>query len=328
MEPVWHGLLTCDYEHTRPTGTRLEWDLYTTALTAWPDALMGETSPYGRVRRPGIVDIPVDDHHRLLTRWHYLLAYPSYVIDLDRRTTTWAAAAGAALTEASAELHAGRSPAAHAALAEATRNVLALNSTHIVNWLLPEQQWEDFLARLFGAVEPARACLFALMTPSLPGHLLDAHRLVLAAAGDMLNGGDVQQLAAALAVNVGPVHGAASPGRTALPLEDPASAAVLLRQTSAGQPGAGLAAIADARAKASARRDSWRAAAILAAAGNPDHVRGVRAISLTCRWSANCEERRKELRHHYLAAVRRWCSSIGRDPSSITADSLLAGGTP
>jgi hypothetical protein len=86
MEPVWRGLLTCDYEHTRPHATRLEWDIYTTSLTAWPETLMGEPTPYGRLRRPGIIDIPEPDHHRLLTRWHALLADPGYVTDLARRT--------------------------------------------------------------------------------------------------------------------------------------------------------------------------------------------------------------------------------------------------
>jgi hypothetical protein len=328
MEPVWRGLLTCDYEHTRPAATRLEWDLYTTSLTRWPHTLMDEPSPYGRLRRPGIVDIPEADHNRLLTRWHQLLGDPDYVTDLDRRSTTWAVAVSAALTEATRQPRAARGAATHAALADATRNLLALNATHIVNWLLPEQPWEDLLTTLFGSVDKARACVFALMTPTSPGHLLDARRTVLSVAGHLRDGGNVQQLAAVFAATAGPVHGATSPGRTALPLEDPASAAALLRQTAAGQPDAELAAIAEARAQVSARRDTWRSAAVLAAAGNPRHVRAVRAIALACQWSANCEERRKELRHRYLAAVRRWCANTDRDPARLTADDLLAGGTP
>jgi hypothetical protein len=327
MEAVWRGLLTCDYEHTRPDATRLEWDLYTTSLTTWPRTLIDEPSPYGQLRRPGIVDIPEPDHQRLLTGWHRLLRDPDYVTDLDRRSTTWAAAAGAALATATREQHAGRGAAAQTATADATRNLLALNATHIVNWLLPEQEWEDLLTDLFGTVEQARACVFALTTPSDPGHLLHAHRQILSAAGQVREGGDVHQLAAAFAVTAGPVHGTASPGRTALPLEDPTSAAALLQQTAAGQPDTDLATITEARAEAAARRDTWRVAAILAAAGNPEHLRAVSAIVLACRWSANCEERRIELRHRYLAAIRRWCADTRRDPATITIRDL-AGSTP
>jgi len=327
MEPVWRGLLTCDYEHARPQATRLEWDIYTASLTAWPDTLMGECAPYGRLRRPGIVDIPEPDHHRLLARWHELLGDPGYVTDLARRTDNWAAALSLALDNANRNRRRADGTVVCGALADATRHLLALNATHIVNWLLPEQPWEDLLTGLLGTPAQARACLFALMTPTDPGHLLDTHAHVLTTARRLRDGADAHQLAATLAATAGPIYGAASPGRTPLPLEDPDNAAALLRRTAAGHPDTEMTVIAEARNAASARRDAWQAAAILAAAGNPHAVRAVRAVALACRWAVNCEERRKELRHHYLAAVRRWCTRTGRDPARITVHDMLTGGT-
>ena len=331
MEPAWHGLLTCDYEHTRPDATRLEWDLYTTSLITWPHTLMAEPSPYGRLRRPGIVDIPEQDHHRLLSHWHALLADPGYVADLAARTTGWTTALARALNTTTHTHPAGirnDSQPGTPALPDATTCLVALNTTHIVNWLLPEQQWEHTLTGLFGDLHQARACLLGLMTPTAPGHLLDAYAHVLSAARQLRRGADASVVAAVLAGGTGPVYGAASPGRTALPLEDPTTARIVLARAAADDPDTDLATVTGAHADAHARRDTWLSAAILSAAGNPAAVRTVQTIASTCRWATDCEERRKEFRHRYLAAVRRWCANTGTDPDQVTLNDFLPGGAP
>ncbi|MEU9891080.1 hypothetical protein [Sphaerisporangium sp. NPDC051011] len=86
MEPVWNGLLTCDYERTRPEATPLEWDVYTTSLITWPRVLMDDPRPYGRLRRPGIVDIDQSDHEHLTSLWHARLADPEFVRELIAQT--------------------------------------------------------------------------------------------------------------------------------------------------------------------------------------------------------------------------------------------------
>jgi len=175
MEPVWNHMLTCDYERTRPTASPLEWDLYTRSLLAWPATLMNVPEPYGRLRRPGIVDIDEDDHHRLLTQWHTLLRHDDYVPDLIARTTAWHRATEHTLERAEQALNHADRDHAYQHLGQATRVFLDVMSTHIVNWLLPEDDWNAHLATLFGDAQRAANCLLALMTPSTTGHLLTGH---------------------------------------------------------------------------------------------------------------------------------------------------------
>jgi hypothetical protein len=133
MEPVWNHMLTCDYERTRPAASLLEWDLYTRSLLAWPATLMNVPEPYGRLRRPGIVDIDEDDHHRLLTQWHTLLRHDNYVPDLIARTTAWHRATEPALERAERALNQADRDHAYQHLGQATRVFLDVMSTHIVN---------------------------------------------------------------------------------------------------------------------------------------------------------------------------------------------------
>jgi hypothetical protein len=332
MERVWNGLLTCDYEHTRSHATVLEWDLYTRSLINWPGTLMDEPTPYGRLRRPGIVDIPEADHSRLVAQWHTRLADPQQVALLIALTDQHKRQTVRALDAAGKALSVSDIAAATLAVAEATSAFLDTNATHIVNWLLPEQQWEDQLTRLFGDPVKARCCLSALMTPDAPGHLLRAQTQLLTAAThlntDLGAAIETQRVAAAFAETVGPVYGRRSPAVTATAMENPAHVTDVLRSTrNTSNAGAELETITRARDRAVALRNSWRCAAVLAAAGDEQALHAVRAIIPACQWAAGSEERRKELRHRYLATVRRWCTSTGADPAAITTDDLLTQGT-
>jgi hypothetical protein len=327
VEHVWNGLLTCDYEHSRPDGTLLEWDLYTRSLINWPWTLMDEPAPYGRLRRPGIVDIPENEHTRLVAQWHTCLADPEQVRLLMARADRHKRQTTRALNAADDALGASDAAGATAALAEATSVFLAVNSTHIVNWLLPEEQWEDQLAQMFGDRGSARSCLSALMTPSAPGHMLNAHIQLLWAASNLSEITAPQATASALASAIGPVYGPTSPAESATAMENPAHVAKVLNSTlDSIDPAAELDTIARDRTDAIELRAAWRTAAVLAAAGDDDALRALHAIVPTCQWAADSEERRKELRHRYLATVRRWCSSSGVDTGQITAYDLLAHG--
>lgn len=175
MELVWNGMLTCDYERTRPEEALLGWDLYTTALIAWPTVLMGEASPYGRLRRPGIVDIDCAEHDRLTGLWHADLANPARVAALIATTEKDRAAASAALDGCGTAAACGNTRAFDAEIAAATAAFLRVTCTHIVNWLLPEQHWEELLTRLLSSQTKALTCLSALQLPDQPGHILAAH---------------------------------------------------------------------------------------------------------------------------------------------------------
>ena len=58
----------------------------------------------------------------------------------------------------------------------ATAAVLRVMSTHIVNWLLPENDWEQLLTALLGTPGRALECMSALQLPDEPGHILAAPR--------------------------------------------------------------------------------------------------------------------------------------------------------
>lgn len=265
MEPVWNDLLTCDYERTRPNATALEWELYTRSLLAWPATLLGICEPYGRLRRPGIVDIDHNIHRRLLCQWHTSLQDADYVADLITRTTQWHRDTDLTLTRAECALDATDPAPARQALCAATAAFLDVMTTHIVNWLLPEQEWNQLLTSRFRDPRRAADCLLALMTPATTGHLLASHL-----------------------------------DNAANPRADPACSA------------------ADLRHQADSARQSWEAAAVLAAAEDDDAVTQVRLIAALCSWAATSEESRAVLRSRYLTATRRWAELTGRCDATLT----------
>lgn len=174
MDIAWKGMLTCDYERSRPHASQLERELYTRSLTTWPSVFLGEPSPYGTLRRPGIVDIRQEDHDRLTGQLHACLASPHRALDLAEQATAHRRQASAALRRAETRPASGcldRSPWT-ASVAAASTAILPVMSAHIVNWLLPEEQWETRMTKLLGNRASARACIAALSLPASPGHLL------------------------------------------------------------------------------------------------------------------------------------------------------------
>ncbi|MFJ9446424.1 hypothetical protein ACIRRH_31875 [Kitasatospora sp. NPDC101235] len=324
MEPVWNGQLTCDYEHTRPGSTPLELDLYTTSLTRWPGVFMDDPRPYGRLRRPGIVDIGESDHLALTGRWHQLLADPAYARAMVTAAEQRHRLADTTLLALEHQLEAGA--AAEQQLAAATAAFLGVMSAHVVNWLLPDDDWQHLLAGLLGGDANGRACRLALNTPDDTGHLLDAHLVLLDGAAALADGSDLAAAAGALAARAGTLYGDGSPAVAAMPLEDHARAAHLLTATAATDTTGQRHVIDVSRRRAVRLRDAWVLAAHLAAAGDPGATARVGAMAVVCRWAAGSEETRKVQRHRYLAAARRWCESHGADPATVTTADLLATG--
>ncbi|MFF0413446.1 hypothetical protein ACFYUY_23790 [Kitasatospora sp. NPDC004745] len=321
MEEVWKGLLICDYEHTRPGSTALELDLYTTSLTRWPLVFMDDSRPYGRLRRAGIVDIPEPDHLALTGRWHHLLADPAYATAMVTAAEQRHQRADAALLALEDQLDDGEP--AERQLAAATEAFLGVMSAHIVNWLLPEDQWQDLLADLLGSDADGRACRLALNTPDATGHLLDAHLVLLDRVAALAEGADLATAASTLAARAGTLYGDGSPAATAMPLEDRTRAAGLLTATAATDTTGQRDLIDASRRRAVRLRDAWTLAAQLAAAGNPAATARVAALTRVCRWAAGSEESRKVQRHRFLAATRRWCQRAAADLATLTAADLL-----
>ncbi|MET9394581.1 hypothetical protein ACGF7W_32990 [Streptomyces sp. NPDC048219] len=325
MEPVWNGMLTCDYERSRPASTLLEWDLYTTSLIAWPRVLLEDPTPYGRLRRPGIVDIDEPVHLRLVAALEKFLSDPDRVRDLADRTALHREQTASALDQAEQALSDRDVKAADEAIGRGTAAFLKVMSAHIVNWLLPEQQWEDLLSQVLSSRARARDCTLALATPNRTGHLLQAHRLLLEAAASIRDGRPLALAAADVSARAGTLYGAGSPAAAAMPLEDPDRAADLLRTlSSSADPESELASLTGSLDRSAAVREAWETAALLAAGGRPGQLAAVRALSTALAWAADSEERRKELRHRYLSLVRRWCTAREHDATRVTTPDLLA----
>ncbi|MER6401747.1 hypothetical protein ABT263_37795 [Kitasatospora sp. NPDC001603] len=319
MEPLWNGQLTCDYEHTRPGSTPLELDLYTTSLIRWPAVFMDDPRPYGRLRRSGIVDIPEDEHLALTDRWHALLADPAYTTSMVTAAEQRHQLADTTLAALEHQLDIGG--AADRQLAQATAAFLGVMSAHIVNWLLPDDDWQQLLAGLLGADADGRACRLALNTPNA-GHLLDAHLVLLDGTAALAQGADLATAAGALASRAGTLYGDGSPAATAMPLEDLDRAAGLLTATAATDTTGQRELIGTSRRRAVQLRDAWTLAAQLAAAGDPAATARVQALTMVCRWAAGSEESRKVQRHRFLAAARHWCELRGADPATVTTADL------
>ncbi|ORT47317.1 hypothetical protein [Frankia sp. KB5] len=286
MEPVWNGVLTCDYERTRPHASHLEWDLYTDALIRWPLILMDDPRPYGQLRRAGIVDIPELAHRDLTSAWHRQLAGLDHAVNLITRATHDRDVASAALDRVDDAARRGDVGGLARALAAATAAFTRVNATHIVNWLLPEDHWERLLTDLFGSHDAALTCLSALQLPAAPGHILATQIQIPHRSGE----------ATAFDIEV-----------TARHQEQTVPAAGLITQ----------------RTRAARRREAWTTAAILAAAGDYQVVTEIRAMALLLGWAADSEERRKELRERFLTGAHSWCDLTGADPCRITAADLL-----
>ncbi|MCM3883538.1 hypothetical protein [Frankia sp. R82] len=286
MEAVWNGILTCDYERTRPQASRLEWDLYTTSLISWPTILMDDPRPYGRLRRAGIVDIPEPTHRDLTSTWHRQLASLRYTDHLIARTTRDRTVARAALDRVDDARRRQDVDDLTRALAATTAAFIRVNATHIVNWLLPEQHWERLLTGIFGSSDTALTCLSALQLPAAPGHILATY----------------------LQPRHPPVAAAAS-----------GVVATARPQASTDRP----ADLHARRTRAASRREAWTTAALLATAGTDTVVTEVRALSRLLSWAADSEERRNELRGRLLAAAHAWCALTNTDRNQITAADLL-----
>lgn len=327
MDTFWRHLVVQDYEISRPASTRLEFDLYTTSLIAWPAVWMDDPTPYGVLRRPGIVDIDKAVHEKLVKQLAAHLADPGRAQSVVARAVGDRGRATAALTRAERALTDGATTQAGAALSDATAAFLRVMSTHIVNWLLPEAQWEVFLARLLNDEGRARACMMALSTPAEIGHLLAAHQDVVQAALAVKDGAGLETTATGLAVRIGTLYGEGTPAARAMPYEDPAQIAVLVQTLAASsEPEAEFRQIALARRRTARLREAWETAALLAAAGDQEAVASVRAIVTILNWACDSEERRKVLRHSYLSVVRRWCQGANLDPAALTTVDLLTAG--
>ncbi|GII84422.1 hypothetical protein Ssi03_24120 [Sphaerisporangium siamense] len=318
MEIRWRDLVICDYEidlmeGAAGRGALVEYDLYGRGLRVAPRVLLDDPAPLGRVRRPGVVDVPAARYDlfcaavrdRLLTLDGALAARAAF--DDARRALT----AGLALLE---EHLAGAAPPPP--LRDLAAAMDAVMAFHTLNWLLPRERAEDHLSAVLGDRTAGRACLLAQMVPAEPAHLLDVHAWLLECAADAdaetfaRRGGFLQRQ-----------------GLAATPWEDPRHASALLeRLAREGEDHltAQVSALRDSHRRASARRDDLYAAALLACAGDHAAHETTQAIGVACELAADEEEFRKVAQQRLLRALRLLAQTHHWDAFTLTLDGFAA----
>lgn len=266
----------------------------------------------GRIRRPGIVDIPAVAYDEFCTavRRHLLTLKGA----LMAKAAFAAARAGLSaeltrLEQCSAD---GGPLPSLAALAAAMDKVMAF---HTLNWLLPREEAERHLATVLGDPAAARACLLAQAVPAEPAHLLDVHAWLLECTATMD--------AASFAQHRGHLQ---HQGLGATPWEDPHQTAELMeRLAEAG--GERLAeqvtALRASHEAAARRRDGLYAAALLASAGDRGLYERTRAIGVAFGLAADEEEFRKVAQQRFLRTFREACEARNWNAFDLSLDDFL-----
>ncbi|MBX7266893.1 hypothetical protein KIF24_13235 [Micromonospora sp. Llam7] len=292
MESRWRDLVILDYEVDFPAASRLELALYSAGAALFPRVLLGEPAPWGRHRRPGVLEIPAVRYDRLLDDFGARCADPSFVRRLGARLH----ACLDRLARATRRLE-PPAPPRRGRIVKAVEALAELMAFHVLNWALPLDDIRRWLARLTGSPHAARGLLMRLLVPTNPAHLADFAALAASAHHDLRAGDWSPRRAAQLATDVGHLQ---SPG-LARPFDDPAVLETYLRSLGPDD-AAYLDAMRSARDDAR-RRLARDTALLLLTAGDAAAVARTWALTTVCRLAAEEEEQRRRWQGRSLRAI-------------------------
>ncbi|MGH3833232.1 MAG: hypothetical protein ACRDRS_22825 [Pseudonocardiaceae bacterium] len=318
METRWRGTVIVDYEIGLPDHAVVEWELYSQGLLRVPAVLLGEPRPWGRQRRPGVVDIPEADYDVVSARIARLTLDLDGVRRLAAQARRLCSAVGGGL--ASAE----RQPGAvlGAGLVERVCQVMAL---HVVNWMWPLEEFERIASVVLGDEDAGHRAVLSLLVPTAPAHMLDFHQHVLAAVEQTVTDpARARVVADRLAGDVGFLQRPAMPGLAPQPWEhtDTVGDALAGWGMDTASVVAQRRALRAARERAQAQRRAFYAALLAASGGDPARWRQVQAIAVACRMAADAEERRKVLQLRFLRLARTLTARAGLPAATSTLADL------
>ncbi|NRQ32113.1 hypothetical protein HII36_09715 [Nonomuraea sp. NN258] len=314
MEIRWRDLVICDYEVALADGVSgrgavVEYDLYGRGLHIAPRVLLDDPAPLGRIRRPGIVDVPATEYDAFCAAvQHRLLDLPGALAVRSAfetaRSKFWSR-----ISKLESRLNRRGAAAQLAMLTVALDDLMAL---HTLNWLLPREAAEAHLTQVFADEHAARTCLLALMVPSEPAHVVDVYAWLLRTAST----GDTS----AFADQKGFLQ---AQGLTASPWEDPAVVARTIEQFSNAETQQALTKLRHLHERASQRRSDFYAAALLASSSDGAAYQRTQALAVICRLAADEEEFRKVAQQQTLRTLRKLAEQHGRDPYELTLADFL-----
>ena len=172
MQVRWRDLVIVDYEVDFPNATKYELDLYSSGLQLFPQVVLGIDRTWGRVRRVGVVDIPVADYDVVLEEFARNCLTSVFIRDSLTVLNNLFRSLDLAC-ETLEEHLVKRQPLEANFLENATRCLHQLMAFHVLNWILPLDEMLSRLQLLLGTRANARATLLSLMVPFTSSHVLD-----------------------------------------------------------------------------------------------------------------------------------------------------------
>lgn len=315
MEFRWRDLVVCDYEMSLIDGVSgrgavVEYDLYGRGLHTAPRILLGSPNPLGKIRRPGIVDVPAAEYDAFCTAVRQRLLRLDGALAIRQAFDTTRAGFEEMITQLEGYLsHAEAAPHLEA-LAVVLDNLMAL---HTLNWLLPRTEAEAHLATLFDDEAAARACLLALTVPTDPAHLVDVHAWLLQTARS--------SDASAFAERMGFLQ---QQGLSPSAWEDPATVAQTIRRIPVSETEQALTELQEHHTRANQRRADLYAAALLASVTDRSAYERTQAIAVSCRLAADEEEFRKVAQQRTLRALRKLADRHGWDAYEMPLSQFIS----
>lgn len=288
MQIPFGDVVVCDYELSTTATTPLELSLYSDGVRAVPAVLLAEDGALGTVRAPGVIDIPAVELNRHRDRFLALVRTAAGASGLrerlDQRVTKLDALADTVESWHGVEALDSR------VLGEYHGVLVELMAFHVLNWWLPLEDYRELLNSVVGS-ETGRSCLFDLLKPSRPPHMLLFHREVLTAERSV-------SAAARLARRIGYLQTWSAAGSA---LESPIAMYDYLDAVQVSN--SDLAALNTARENARRSRENALTRVLLAARGDAVLFDLAEAAATMCQLACDEEEDR---RVHQLRAFRNF----------------------
>lgn len=315
METRWRDLVIVDYEIGLPGRAALEWELYSQGMLRVPTVLLDEPHPFGRQRRPGIIDIPEDEYEAVLARIAQLL------LDLDG-VRCLAARADRLFTIVEEQLTIGDRQAGMGFPVDLIEQLCQVMALHVVNWMWPFEEFERIASVVLGDEGAGHRAVLSLLVPTAPAHMLSFHQHVLTAVEQVATDpASAHAVAVRLAGEVGFLQRPAMPSLVPQPWEYADTVVEVMTSWAAAdhsKVGEQAEALRRAHQRAQVDRRAIYAALLTASSGDPARWREVQAIATACQLAADAEERRKVLQMRFLRLARVVTARHGLPPTTTT----------
>jgi len=326
VETRWRDLVIVDYEIGLPGRAALEWELYSQGMLRVPTVLLDEPHPFGRQRRPGIIDIPEGEYDVVLARIAQLL------LDLDG-VRCLASRADRLFTMVEEQLAIGDRQAGTGFPVGLIEQLCQLMALHVINWMWPFEEFKRIASAVLGDEGAGHRAVLSLLVPTAPAHMLSFHQHVLAAVEQVATDpASIHAVAVRLAGEVGFLQRPAMPSLVPQPWEHADTVVEVMTGWAATDParlGEQAKALRTAHQRAQVDRRAAYAALLTASSGDPARWREVQAIATACQLAADAEERRKVLQMRFLRLARVVTAQHGLPlPTTTLADLETAVTTP